>query len=66
METIKDWMRSEAIEMADELVSLNTEQFLKDNIGGFGLRKRSLISLMSLGLRFSQRSMKRSSQPVII
>ena len=40
METIKDWMRSEAIEMADELVSLNTEQFLKDNIGGFGLRKK--------------------------
>lgn len=40
METVKEWMRHEAISMADELVSLNTEQFLKDNIGGFGLRKK--------------------------
>lgn len=41
MESIKQWMRTEALDMADELVALNTEQFLKENIGGFGLRKRS-------------------------
>ncbi len=40
MESIKQWMRTEALDMADELVALNTEQFLKENIGGFGLRKK--------------------------
>lgn len=45
MESIKQWMRSEAITMADELVNLNTEQFLKDNIGGFGLRTK-VINLL--------------------
>ena len=40
MESIKQWMRTEALDMADELVALNTEQFLKDNIGGFGLRTK--------------------------
>ena len=45
MESIKQWMRTEAMIMADELIELNTEQFLKDNIGGFGLRTK-VINLL--------------------
>ena len=45
MESIKNWLCNEALDMADELVSLNTEDFLKDNIGGFGLRTK-VINLL--------------------
>lgn len=40
MQKISEFMRKEAQLLSDELVELNTEQFLRDSISGFGMRTK--------------------------
>ncbi len=48
MSNISDWMRYKSQNLADELVEINSRQFLRDNISGFGMKGRVIELLEEL------------------